>query len=768
MSNMNVQQRKFIVKAGMTVNDIKNSKEATAMQKKYASAFDTDGQKGFSQKEADLFNATTFSEKSDGTVTFWTRQKDGTKKGTKFNSKDNNIQFKSDDEVKPYVKKVAVKKAAPKQNESISFFDEAWSGHQISRLTGDNAFTDWLQNKDKKCTDGKDDGKIGFWEGTKSFVKGLVGGIPKAMINHPVATTAALAVGGAAIFLSGGAILPVLGAVGVATGAGMVGYGGYKAATAKTDGEAKQALETMGMGVTTTALSVASAEKALEKAAEAGVKSAQVSEDAGILEKTVQMFKSIPECLTKSKEWARFNLNLPTAQEYTPNGKIHKRMYGEDSYREYRHNFVGDNTNENVLFEKMPNGTYKKYSDRTYHNLLIEESTTDGIIKKYDDRYGVCYLKEEIFENGSYKKYDSEGNIIEEMVVNDNSKAYYKNGILKKETLADGTYREYSKSREVITEKLPDGTRIDRYIKYNGIEKEFTKTTNPNGTYKVIIDKTGVLFEEKLADGTIKAYYSKYEGIEGDLTVVTKNGTTNVFDTKTGNIIQGQIVEGNKTSFFEGGKLVLAREDFANGGYKLYDAHGTFTEGKIIEGDKTSLFEKGELVKEIFADGSYKKYAHGTFTEGKIIEGNKTTFFEGGKLVSTKEKLPNGGYKIYDTNGNFTEGKIIEGDKTSFFEKGELVKEKFADGSYKKYDKGIIIEQKSAEEVAREAARAARAYSSSQGSSSSEHLFNGATPSMHIKNLSTGEVTSFYDVEDCPSYATRQLYESLGYHFVHR
>ena len=113
-----VEKRKFIVKAGMTVDDVKNSKEATALQKKYASSFETDGKKGFSKKEADLFNATTFSEKADGSVIFWTRQKDGTKKGTKFDSKDNNIQFTSDDEVKPYVKKVAVKKLCLKKKKA--------------------------------------------------------------------------------------------------------------------------------------------------------------------------------------------------------------------------------------------------------------------------------------------------------------------------------------------------------------------------------------------------------------------------------------------------------------------------------------------------------------------------------------------------------------------------------------------------------------------------------------------------------------------------
>ena len=313
MSNLKIQQHKFVVKAGMTVDDIKNSKDTTALQKKYASAFDTDGHKGFSQKEADLFNATTFSEKSDGTVIFWTRQKDGTKKGTKFDSKNNNIQYKSEDEVKPYVKKVAVKTSAPKktgkkQSDEVSFFDERWSGYQIAKITGDNVFTDWLQNKDKVCTDKKDDGKIGFWEGAKSLAKGLIGGIPKAMINHPVATTVAVGVGVAATVLTGGAIVPVLGAIGVATGVGMTGYSGYKALTAKTDGEAKMALENFGTGIATTAISAASAGNALNSASDAGVKSAEIPQDANIFQKTTQMFKAIPEALKVSGKFAKANV----------------------------------------------------------------------------------------------------------------------------------------------------------------------------------------------------------------------------------------------------------------------------------------------------------------------------------------------------------------------------------------------------------------------------------------------------------------------------
>ena len=58
MGSINVQQRNFFVKAGMTVEDVQNSAKATDLQKKYVSSFDT--------------------------------------------LKDNDIQFKTNDEVKPY------------------------------------------------------------------------------------------------------------------------------------------------------------------------------------------------------------------------------------------------------------------------------------------------------------------------------------------------------------------------------------------------------------------------------------------------------------------------------------------------------------------------------------------------------------------------------------------------------------------------------------------------------------------------------------------
>lgn len=134
-------------------------------------------------------------------------------------------------------------------------FKEWWSGEKsltstAARRVGWENLADFLEDKDKVCTDGQDDGKLGFKEGAKSFLKGLVGGIPKAMINHPLMTLGAVGIAAGALVLTGGAAAPLLWGL----GAGLVGINGavngVKAIAADTDAEKKAALE--GLGTTTT------------------------------------------------------------------------------------------------------------------------------------------------------------------------------------------------------------------------------------------------------------------------------------------------------------------------------------------------------------------------------------------------------------------------------------------------------------------------------------------------------------------------------------
>ena len=481
-----------------------------------------------------------------------------------------------------------------KQNEqqNVSFFDEAWSGHQIARLTGDNFITDWLQNKDKVCTDGKDDGKLSIGQYALSFAKGLIGGIPKAIINHPVATAITAGLGAGAVALTGGAILPVLTAVGIVAGVGMIGYGTYKAVTAKKDGDAKQALETMGMGVTTTALSVASADKALEKAAEAGVESARLSKDATLFDKTIQVFKSIPECLTKSKEWTLSYLKGTPVSIRLEDGTEQVKIKGK------------------LTEETLADGTHRKYS-----------SENPGV------------LREETFPNGGYKEYDKNGVFVKGKIIEEDKISLYENGKLSKEIFADGTYKKYSKITEgfVTEELLTDGTKINKYFEYNKIKGHWTKTTLKDGSYKVINESTGSIFEEKFPDGTIKTYYSSYKGMQGPFTKMTNaDGTFRVLDSKS-QIIEGQLPDG---SIAEPSSVVMYTKD----GESFSSYNGKFVQTRLNDGTKQFLdYTTGRVVKEWLPDGTDKYY----FTQYQGKEGNFVRIHK-----------PRVSETIYDQEGN--------------------------------------------------------------------------------------------------------------------
>lgn len=117
------------------------------------------------------------------------------------------------------------------------------------------------------CTDGKDDGKIGFWNGVGQFfkgaAKGLVNGVKgmfldengKFSIKNTLKT--ALTIGACFIPVAGPYIAAGLCVVGaVKGGAGMI-KSISNAAKAETDAEKKEALQSLGGNTLTTGLSVA-------------------------------------------------------------------------------------------------------------------------------------------------------------------------------------------------------------------------------------------------------------------------------------------------------------------------------------------------------------------------------------------------------------------------------------------------------------------------------------------------------------------------------
>ena len=170
-----------------------------------------------------------------------------------------------------------VETKTPKKADNATItFQEWWNGEKSltstgARMIGLDSFADWLEDKDKVCTDGKDDGNIGFAEGAKSFTKGLLGGIPKAIIQHPLVSGAAFAVGAGLLFATGGAAAPLLWGVGALATAATAGTNIYKAATAETDGEMKAALEGTGTAAQSAVLLGATYGTTMNAAKAAGV-----------------------------------------------------------------------------------------------------------------------------------------------------------------------------------------------------------------------------------------------------------------------------------------------------------------------------------------------------------------------------------------------------------------------------------------------------------------------------------------------------------------
>lgn len=271
------------------------------------------------------------------------------------------------------------------------------SSDETTKNQGD-WFTKWINDKDKVCTDGKDDGKLSFKEGLTSFGKGLLG-IVKSAVKHPFLTGAAILGGVALTVATGGAALPALVALGVTAGAGQIGYGTYKAVTAKTDAEAKQAFETIGNGTFAVATSALGAKAALTKASAAGVTSAENAGELNTVEAIGQCFKSTPEALKMSGTNIKGNVltwttgNVQANSNALRNGQV-KLMSKANDAQSYR--FNGNGTEAEILKNNpgVFKGTDGKYYVANKWNaeapFAIDPSKEQMIMMYSSDDMAVC------------------------------------------------------------------------------------------------------------------------------------------------------------------------------------------------------------------------------------------------------------------------------------------------------------------------------------------------------------------------------------------
>jgi len=143
----------------------------------------------------------------------------------------------------------------------------------------ESIMTQDIETKGHKCTDGKDDGKIGFWKatghalkGAGKFLGGLLGfewntdGSYKGWSLGKTVKNIAIGAGIAAVCVltAGTAVPAIIAGAGVLAAAGGVGTSVYRAATAKTDAECKAAFEDVGSNTLALTLSVTGAKASMK------------------------------------------------------------------------------------------------------------------------------------------------------------------------------------------------------------------------------------------------------------------------------------------------------------------------------------------------------------------------------------------------------------------------------------------------------------------------------------------------------------------------
>ncbi len=148
---------------------------------------------------------------------------------------------------------------------------------QIQNVNTIEQSDSFVSSTGEKCTDGKDDGKIGFFSAIGNAVKGVGKTIVNGVKGMFTGKDGKFSLGKTLLSVGTAALCFAVPAVGVAAcviggtmGALQVGKGIYNAATAETDAEAKEAWQNIGGGAFSVGMSVVGAKagvKAMQKGA---------------------------------------------------------------------------------------------------------------------------------------------------------------------------------------------------------------------------------------------------------------------------------------------------------------------------------------------------------------------------------------------------------------------------------------------------------------------------------------------------------------------
>ena len=222
--------------------------------------------------------------------------------------------------------------------------------------------------------------KVGFWEGTKAFFKGLFKPI-KNIIAHPIKSALFIAGAAALVIGTGGAATPFLIAAGIGLGGFQVAKGAYKAITADTRQGTLAGLEDMGEGTFTLGASVAGA-KSYASSTSAGSATAAAAKESTLTGKFVAYSKGLCQdtvtALKAAPSSAKSTLAMVRSGEFT--GNINSYLTSAKLAAEHRQVAA-------MKLNKDPNfkAAYKTYKEHLAAFKKSMATRQESVFNKYVD-----------------------------------------------------------------------------------------------------------------------------------------------------------------------------------------------------------------------------------------------------------------------------------------------------------------------------------------------------------------------------------------------
>ena len=352
----------------------------------------------------------------------------------------------------------------------------------------------FVSSNGEKCTDGKDDGKIGFFSKVGNIIKGVfnqAGNMVKSAIQHPFKTAALI--GACFIPIVGPVITAGLCAYGIYSGGKQIISGIQQAESATTDAAAKEAWQNVGGGGLTVGLSVTGL-KGSVKALKTQVGLGELGADGAC-----QTFKALENL--KNGEGSASQVLKTAASETVENAANTARALGEkiqsggeklsklpDSVRKFADSVKDNGVIKAIKETKVYKDITQPLPSKAKSQTIIEEATQANAKIEYYDK-AETIPKKVTYSDGKVIEYSRAGNPTKTTTVNGN-KTITEKGNKTVETLDGDNYKIEltSNSKTGINKTKSIGLDGDQVVQ--GVEGKFN--TNSGSGYIKNYTKSGV------------------------------------------------------------------------------------------------------------------------------------------------------------------------------------------------------------------------------------------------------------------------------------